>query len=107
MKFLKLLLLPFAFAVVGIIRVLARCGVLIRFGELWSNRIGHLAGNTECYLCERDAGMHKAIDIWTHTGTPANEYLAEMYARCLLIDHLDITRLVRLCNMMFTGWEKH
>lgn len=107
-KLLKFTLVPFAFLVVGVIRLLAKFGILIRFGELWSERIGHLAGNTECYLCERDHGLHpKSFDIWFHRRTPANKHFASMLRRVLWIDPTRFTRLIVICNMLFRGWEKH
>jgi len=47
---------------------LLRPVVVIRFGCLLSSKIGQLAGCTEVYLCERDAGMHgsRVIDIFYH-----------------------------------------
>jgi putative glycosyltransferase (TIGR04372 family) len=62
--------------------------VTIRFGTLFVSRLGHLAGNTECYLCERDAGLNRAkrtFDIWTPQGTPANAHLLAMYRRVMPI----------------------
>ena len=49
MKLLRLLLVPFALLVVAA----ARAGLPIRFGQIWATRLGHMAGNIECYLCER------------------------------------------------------
>ena len=46
-----------AIPVVIVIRFLAPL-LIIRFGKLRGDRIGHFAGNTELYLCERDMGMH-------------------------------------------------
>lgn len=108
MKFVRLLLIPLALLIVGSVRLLARCGVLIRFGEFWSERIGHLAGNTECYLCEKDAGLHpKSFDIWTHRNKVSNKQLAKMIGREILVDPTRFTRLLILVNRMFRGWEKH
>lgn len=107
-RFLKLFLLPFAFLCVAIIRLLDKCGVLIRIGELWSERIGHLAGNSECYLCEKDGGLHpKSFDIWYHRRTPANKHLARMFSRVIWVDPTKFVKLVMICNMLFKGWEKH
>ena len=41
---------------------------IIRFGVLGGNRIGNLAGNTEIYLCNRDAGIfgEKTYDIFVN-----------------------------------------
>ena len=87
MKLLKLLFLaPIGFFFVLIVRILYRFGIVIRFGEFFSYRVGHLAGNTECYLCEKDAGLHKGFDIWAHSGPPANKYLAKMIGRVMRVD---------------------
>src|SRR3990167_4112393 len=107
MKFLRILLVPLALVVVGIVRLLAKFGVLVRFGEFWSPRLGHLAANTECYLCERDAGMHEAFDIWAHRGPICNRQLAKMWKRCLWVDPTKFALLVSVVNRMFQGWEKH
>lgn len=61
--------------------------VLIRFGPLRSERIGHFAGNTEMYLCERDAGMQdpRSFDIFYHTSPVCNQQLKKMWDRTLHI----------------------
>jgi len=111
-KFLRLLLVPFALIAVGIVRLISPW-VLIRFGESWAHRIGHLAGNNECYLCERDAGMHgrksgrPMVDIFCHRYGHANKYLEKMFTRCMNIDRTRFTALVSLVNKMFRGWERH
>ena len=40
----------------------------IRFGRLWSPRLGPFAHFTELYLCEQDAGMQPrgSLDLWYH-----------------------------------------
>jgi putative glycosyltransferase (TIGR04372 family) len=40
--------------------------VHIRFGQFNIGRMGVMAGATEMYLCERDAGVHppKSVDLW-------------------------------------------
>lgn len=106
MKLVRLVLVPFALLIVAFVRLVSPW-ILIRFGEFWSTRLGHLAGNTECYLCERDAGMHKAFDIWTHRGPICNRQLAKMWKRCLWVDPTKFTLLVSIVNRMFQGWEKH
>ncbi|MBU1932044.1 TIGR04372 family glycosyltransferase [Patescibacteria group bacterium] len=91
-KFLKLfhllLMLPFALPVVLLIRLL-RPFIVIRFGQLVSHRIGHFAGNTEVYLCERDAGINvprqSFMDIWYHMPSITNLQLKKMWGRILHI----------------------
>ena len=103
MKFLRLLLVPFA----AIVVLAARLGLPIRFGMIVSNRIGHMAGNMECYLCEREAGISKGWDFWFHNGEPADWQLAKMLARVVRIDPTPFTRICALVNQLFNGWEKH
>ena len=107
MKFFRLLLVPPAFICVFIVRLLARFGIIIRFGEFISARMGHLAGNTECYLCEKDKDKQKYYDIWTHSGPPASKQLEKMISRVVFIDRTGISRFVSLCNSLLTGNEKH
>jgi hypothetical protein len=107
MKLLRaFLLIPAALVVVGV-RLLDLCGVNIKFSNFVSNRIGHLVGNTEVYLCERDLGQHSGIHIWTHYGKPASEQIALMWARVMRVWPSRFTALVILLNKMFPGWEKH
>ena len=111
MKLFRACLLPFAFVAVGVVRLLAKFGILIRFGTFWPPRIGHIGMNTECYLCEKDAGLHpKAIDIWSlKAGDPfiPSKYLMKMWRRSMLIDRTRFSNTVMLCNVMFDGHEKH
>jgi putative glycosyltransferase (TIGR04372 family) len=107
MKLLRaLLLIPAALVVIGV-RVLDRFGVNIKFSNFLSPRIGHLVGNTEVYLCERDLGMHSGIHIWTHYGPIASEQIALMWKRVMRIWPARFTALVILINKCFPGWEKH
>lgn len=107
MKLLRaFLLIPAALVVVGV-RLLDLFGVNIKFSNFVSNRIGHLVGNTEVYLCERDLGQHSGIHIWTHYGKPASEQIALMWARVMRVWPSRFTALVILLNKMFPGWEKH
>lgn len=83
--------------------------VTVRFGTLFVSRLGHLAGNTECYLCERDAGIgrpRRTIDVWAPVGEPANKQLLKMYARVLPIWPLG--HALQHVGSHLTGWtEKH
>jgi putative glycosyltransferase (TIGR04372 family) len=107
MKLLRaFLLIPAAMVVVGI-RVLDLFGVNIKFSNFFSPRIGHLVGNTEVYLCERDMGMHSGTHIWTHYGPVASEQIALMWKRVMRVWPSHFTALVILINKMFKGWEKH
>ncbi len=101
MKALRLILVPFACLVV----LAMRLGVPIRIGRIWSDRLGHMAGNMECYLCEREAGLSKGWDFWYHGAEPANSQLAKMLARVVRIDPTPFTRICGLVNTMFGGQE--
>lgn len=103
MKFLRLLLVPFAALVV----LACRLGLPIRFGMIWSNRLGHMAGNMECYLCERAEGISKGWDFWFHDSEPANSHLAKMLARKIRIDPTPFTRICALLNELFPGGAAH
>lgn len=61
--------------------------MLIRFGPLRSERLGHFAANTELYLCEREAGLHgrRTLDIFYHTPPICNRQLARMWERRLRV----------------------
>ena len=103
MKFLRLLLVPFALLVVAA----ARLGLPIRFGMIWSTRIGHMAGNMECYLCERAAGLSRGWDFWYHNSEPCSAQLDKMLRRVVRVDRTGFVSLCSLVNQLFTGWERH
>ncbi len=109
MKILNLLLLPFAFAVVGVIRLIAPWKV-VRFGELWTPRLGHLIGNTECYLCERDEGIQPkdTYDIWIPVpGKTSNKYIARKYKKLLHVWPNWFGSVAFKVNAVFQGREPH
>ena len=103
MKFLRLLLVPFA----AIVVLAARLGLPIRFGKIWSERMGHMAGNMECYLCEREAGLSKGWDFWYHRTEPCSAQLDKMLRRVVRIDPTPFTRICALVNELFEGHEEH
>ena len=64
--------------------------VLVRFYSLPDTNIGHLAANTEMYLCERDAGIgvpnQRYVDIVHASGRPVcNQQLFQMWKRSIRI----------------------
>jgi len=86
-------------ALLGVIRALQPI-VTIRFGSLFVSRLGHLAGNTECYLCEKEAGINRpkrVFDIWCPVGKPANTQLLKMYRRVMPISEIG-TQLMLACQ---------
>lgn len=99
--------LAFAFLFVGIMRLIAPWK-LIRIGEIWSTRIGHLIGNTECYLCERDDGRHPgSYDIFFHIGKSCNKVVSRKYDKRLHIWPTWLMLMVIRVNCLFQGWERH
>ncbi len=99
----RAILVMLAFGLVWILRPI----VTLRFGTLFVSRLGHLAGNTECYLCERDAGMRpkRTIDIWCPVGKPANEQLLKMFKRVLWVSEF-CTTLAQI-GPRWRWWQRH
>lgn len=106
MKTFRLMLVPFALLVIAFVR-LVRPLILIRFGEICSFRLGHLAANTELYLCQKDASGLRSIDLFAHTGRIANRQLAKMFGRVMWIDPTRFASLVMTVDRRFRGWERH
>ncbi len=75
-----------AFPVVFFVRML-RPFVIVRFGVLPSDRIGHFAVDVELYLNERDAGIHgpRNFDIFYYNATISNYQLKKMWDRTLRV----------------------
>jgi len=92
--------------VILIVRLI-RPAVLIRFGPLRSNRIGHFALNTEIYLCERDGqtGGKKSIDLFYHMKPVCNEQLKVMWERVLFVS--PIIEFLYTANRFIPGYEAH
>ena len=103
---LVLLSLGLAILPVLLVRML-RPIVLIRFGWLRSERIGHFAVETEFYLCERDAGLQdtRAVDIFYYRSKVCNQQLKRMFERALHISPF-VRPLCRL-NRILPGGKKH
>lgn len=103
MKLLRLLLVPLALLCVIAIRLLRG---RVRIGVLWANRIGHLAGNVEVHLCERDAGIRPTcFEIWSAPGVPSSNQLLKMWRRVITIDRTGFTEIVLKVNKLFQGWQ--
>lgn len=111
---LWLLELPFALVIVFLVRVM-RPFCLVRFRRFMDKRLGHFAGNTELYLCERDAGVNMPkntfLDIWYHnwfpTTTPCNEQLSQMWGRILNIGPRHLSGLVDRINSFIPNGHAH
>ena len=88
---------------------------LVRFGPLFSSRIGHFAGNTELYLCEKDAGINVPkkpyIDLFYMDGRISNYQLCRMWKRVLCVWPSSIlgpaVTIVRIIGRFFPKWKNH
>lgn len=113
---MRLLLLPVklplilaAVPVVLIVRLL-RPSVIIRFGSLRTDRIGHFAGNTEMYLCERDAGVYgsRTLDFFYCGPIICNHQLKKMWGRQLnIFSPAIVLRWLGWANEKLPGGEIH
>ena len=92
--------------VVLIVRLL-RPVILIRFGRLPSQRIGHFAGNTEMILCERDDTNNdqKSCDLFYCRGFVSNYQLKRMWKRKLHI--YPFVFYLSLVNKLLPGGDVH
>ena len=86
--------------------------LVVRIGGLISSRIGHFAGNTELYLCERDAGINipeqRYIDLFYFAGgSIANLQLAKMWRRVLRVGPSWLLAPVSRVNASIPGGRAH
>lgn len=79
----------------------------IKLGVLYSNRIGHLAGNTEVYLLEKDTEENPSTDLWCHFGVICNKQLAKMISRVMHVDPTGFVSIIILCNNLFDNGHRH
>lgn len=84
----------------------------MRIGNLISSRIGHLAANTELYLCERDAGINVPqqhyVDLFCMGYRPiCNEQLAIMWRRLLRIWPAWLLGPISRVNQLIPGGAIH
>ncbi|MBA4383427.1 MAG: glycosyltransferase, TIGR04372 family protein [Anaerolinea sp.] len=104
-------LLPFVPAV--LLLRLIRPWLLVRWGRLASGRIGHFAGNTEMYLCERDAGINvprqRHVDCFymDRTRSVCNMQLAIMWKRVLDVWPSWILTPIAEVNRLIADGAKH
>ena len=84
----KLIMIPIVSPVVIIVRLI-KPFILIRFGVLFQQRLGHFLINTELYLCERDVGLYAPaehyVDIFGIGEKISNNQLMLMWRRILNI----------------------
>ncbi len=106
-KIIIKVLQPFAIPVAMFI-ICLRPLLFIRFGVLKNERIGHFAGFTEMYLCERDAGIqgHNTLDIFYYlTRTHCNQQLAKMWKRNLRV--ISFAVVLDLAIRVLPGFKRH
>jgi putative glycosyltransferase (TIGR04372 family) len=79
-------LIPIALLFIPIILVI-RNFIIIRFGLIHSDRIGHFASNTALYLKEKEKerGQKKKIDLLYLAPPISNKQLAKMWKRKLIV----------------------
>ncbi len=99
-----------AVPIVMVIRLI-RPWLLVRWCGLISWRIGHFVGNTELYLCERDAGINvprqRHVDIFYMGGPICNQQLAIMWKRVLHVWPSWIVAPVSRVNRLILGGMAH
>jgi len=106
-----ILFAPVALLVVAGIRAFSLVKV-VRFGPLRSERLGHLAANTELYLCAREVGLEKSntFDLFYLKTPVANTQLAKMWGRqlhLLPVRPASLWRAVDLINRRVPGGATH
>ena len=101
-----LLLGPVALVIVVVVRSL-RSVVLLRFGSLVSDRLGHFAANTEIYLCKCEVvpPCPHTFDIFYHNHPISNYQLKKMWDRILVICSLAFW--VDRVNRLLPGGSLH
>ena len=90
---------------------LLRRFVLVRFGSFMGDRIGHLAVNTDLYLCEQDEGINvpqrRYVDIVFFRGGVCNHQLATMWKRVLNVAPSWVLSPVVELNRKIPGGSAH
>jgi putative glycosyltransferase (TIGR04372 family) len=102
----------YVFAIPAVVGIrLVKPWLLVRIGALNSASIGHFAGNTELYLCERDAGINKPmqrhVDILYLNNLICNKQLAIMWKRVLRIWPAWILAPIARVNRLIPGGTIH
>ncbi|MBF0558799.1 MAG: TIGR04372 family glycosyltransferase [Nitrospirae bacterium] len=108
-----LLMLPLHIPAVPVVLMLRliRPWLLVRCGRLNSGAIGHFAGNTELYLCERDAGINlpkqRHVDLFYMPKPICNNQLAAMWKRVLHVWPVWILAPISRVNRLIPGGAVH
>jgi putative glycosyltransferase (TIGR04372 family) len=100
-----LLLIP----LILVVRILSPV-IVLRFGAFYSSRIGHFAGNTEVYLCEKDAGINRpsrpCLDLFFYQGVVCNQQLKRMWGRTLFVVPFSLFPIEQILRRI-PGGSKH
>lgn len=88
-KVIELFFCIWALPILLVIRLI-KPFILVRIGILFSSRIGHFAGNTELYLCEKDFNINvpkkRHVDFfYLEKGPICNLQMLEMWKRILRV----------------------
>jgi putative glycosyltransferase (TIGR04372 family) len=109
-KIVSLIIYFFAILIIIVIRLIKPI-ILIRYGNLFSNRIGHFAGNTELYLCEKDARINTpqkfTLDLFYIEKPISNYQLLKMWKRLLIILPSWLICRIKIINELVPGWKIH
>ncbi len=86
--------------------------LLVRIGDIYCRKIGHLAAVTEMYLCERDAGINKPVQrhidlFYLRSGPVCNHQLLNMWKRLLRIWPSWFLAPVARANRLIPGGAPH
>jgi hypothetical protein len=83
--------------------------ILIRFGVLTSQRIGHFAWDTEIYLSEKQIEKKRnIIDLFCFTDVVCNKFLADKWKQNLIVILSYILfPIIRLNNMFWSLYKKN
>ena len=79
-----LLIIALPFSIISLLLIfIIRPFIRIRVALLFSDRLGHFAGNTELYLCDLEINQprYKQIDLHYFPRKPCNNQLARMWKR--------------------------
>ena len=100
--------LPLAFIFLFILKLLSPF-LLVRFGLLHSDRIGHFAANTQIFLIEEEFNLKtkKTFDIFYFPRIPCNQQLAKMWKRNIRIFPKNIIRPFCLISRRLSFFNAH
>lgn len=108
--FPNLPLVVLAIPLVAVSRLI-RPWLLVRWGNLYSSRIGHFALNTELYFCERNAGINlpgqRHVDFFFMERPICNLQLAKMWKRVLHIWPIWTQSPIYMANWLIPGGAVH